>query len=191
MSRVKGGQLARAAGIHDFNIDLIVGLAGQTPESWERSLDATLALDPPHVSVYMLEIDEDSLRRESDFLVRCGAHGMVWPAGAGETNSISHAERIRFSESVVKEVKGRTTVLIGVHGANRLASNSLLEALVFAHRCAESISEKLDGLDFNHQVPDWNAERTSEPSIRTAPCSGLPGLLGTHAISQVCAPTGT
>lgn len=50
----------RAAGIDDFNIDLIAGLAGQTPESWERSLDAALALDPPHVSVYMLEVDEDS-----------------------------------------------------------------------------------------------------------------------------------
>jgi len=51
----------------------------------------------------------------------------------------------------------------GLHGANRLASNSLLEALVFAHRCAESISEKLDRLAFNVLVPDWNAEGTSEP----------------------------
>ena len=29
-----------------------------------------------------LEIDEESLRKEADFLVRCGVHGMVWPAGA-------------------------------------------------------------------------------------------------------------
>jgi len=50
----------RAGGIDDFNVDLIAGLAGQTPESWEVSLDAALALDPPHVSVYMLEVDEDS-----------------------------------------------------------------------------------------------------------------------------------
>lgn len=50
----------RAGGIDDFNIDLIAGLAGQTPASWEESLDRTLALTPPHVSVYMLEVDEDS-----------------------------------------------------------------------------------------------------------------------------------
>ncbi|MBI2688060.1 MAG: radical SAM family heme chaperone HemW [Acidobacteria bacterium] len=50
----------RAAGIADFNVDLIAGLAGQTRKSWEVSLDAALALDPPHVSVYMLEVDEDS-----------------------------------------------------------------------------------------------------------------------------------
>jgi oxygen-independent coproporphyrinogen-3 oxidase len=35
-------------------------LAGQSLESWEQSLELTLALSPPHVSVYMLEVDEDS-----------------------------------------------------------------------------------------------------------------------------------
>ncbi len=50
----------RAGGIADFNVDLIAGLSGQTTASWEISLDAALALDPPHVSVYMLEVDEDS-----------------------------------------------------------------------------------------------------------------------------------
>jgi oxygen-independent coproporphyrinogen III oxidase len=50
----------RAAGIENFNIDLIAGLALQTPSSWLNSLQQTLALHPPHVSVYMLEVDEDS-----------------------------------------------------------------------------------------------------------------------------------
>ena len=50
----------RAAGITDFNIDLIAGLPHQTKESWQRSLDETLATQAPHVSVYMLEVDEDS-----------------------------------------------------------------------------------------------------------------------------------
>ena len=50
----------RAAGIGNFNIDLIAGLPGQTLESWNRSLDWTVDLDAPHVSVYMLEVDEDS-----------------------------------------------------------------------------------------------------------------------------------
>lgn len=50
----------RAGGIGDFNIDLIAGLAGQTVDSFAESLRATLTLDPPHVSVYMLEVDADS-----------------------------------------------------------------------------------------------------------------------------------
>ncbi len=50
----------RAAGIGNFNIDLIAGLPGQNRESWNASLDRLLQLEPPHVSVYMLEVDEDS-----------------------------------------------------------------------------------------------------------------------------------
>lgn len=49
-----------AAGIRNINIDLIAGLAGQTEASWRESLDWVERLSPPHVSVYMLEIDEDS-----------------------------------------------------------------------------------------------------------------------------------
>src|SRR4051812_46930706 len=45
-----------------------------------------------------LAIDGDSLQRETDFLVRCKAHGMVWPAGAGETSTLSHDERLKFSK---------------------------------------------------------------------------------------------
>jgi len=51
----------------------------------------------------------------------------------------------------------------GLHGANRLASNSLLEALVFAHRCAEDAASKIGELHFHTEVPDWNASGTTHP----------------------------
>lgn len=66
-----------------------------------------------------LEIDEESLRRETDFLCRARVHGMVWPAGAGEHNSLSYQERQRFAPAVVKEAKGRLPVLIAVQGHNK------------------------------------------------------------------------
>ena len=50
----------RATGITNISIDLIAGLPHQTPESWEFSLAETIASGVPHVSVYMLEVDEDS-----------------------------------------------------------------------------------------------------------------------------------
>ena len=53
-------QRLRAAGISNINVDLIAGLPHQTPESWEKSLAETIATAVPHVSVYMLEVDEDS-----------------------------------------------------------------------------------------------------------------------------------
>jgi len=51
----------------------------------------------------------------------------------------------------------------GLHGANRLASNSLLEALVFAHRIFEDIKHQLDEWSFQNDIPDWNAEGTTDP----------------------------
>ena len=50
----------RDAGIANLSVDLIAGLPHQTAESWERSLDQIVALELPHVSVYMLEVDADS-----------------------------------------------------------------------------------------------------------------------------------
>lgn len=52
--------LLREEGIHDINIDLIAGLPGQTAAGWQCSLDWIGRLQPGHVSVYMLEVDEDS-----------------------------------------------------------------------------------------------------------------------------------
>lgn len=51
----------------------------------------------------------------------------------------------------------------GLHGANRLASNSLLEALVFAHRCYEKAAESIDLLHFKEDVPEWDAGGTTHP----------------------------
>lgn len=48
----------------------------------------------------------------------------------------------------------------GLHGANRLASNSLLEALVFAHRASEDASSAIKTGEIKESVPDWNAEGT-------------------------------
>ncbi|MBL7923530.1 MAG: L-aspartate oxidase [Bacteroidia bacterium] len=51
----------------------------------------------------------------------------------------------------------------GLHGANRLASNSLLEALVFAHRAALHSSARIGSVNFRSDIPDWNAEGTTAP----------------------------
>jgi oxygen-independent coproporphyrinogen-3 oxidase len=57
---VREVEVLRAAGIANFNVDLIAGLPGQTSASWHTSLSWLAALDAPHVSIYMLEVDEDS-----------------------------------------------------------------------------------------------------------------------------------
>jgi L-aspartate oxidase len=46
----------------------------------------------------------------------------------------------------------------GLHGANRLASNSLLESLVFSQRASEDAIQTSKNIEFNDLIPDWNAE---------------------------------
>jgi len=48
----------------------------------------------------------------------------------------------------------------GMHGANRLASNSLLESLVFSHRAALDACERNHLIELPEGIPDWNAEGT-------------------------------
>ena len=52
----------------------------------------------------------------------------------------------------------------GLHGANRLASNSLLEAMVFAHRAAAlAIPFTPETLEQILEIPDWDARGTTNP----------------------------
>ena len=67
--------------------------------------------------------------------------------------------------------------MTGVHGANRLASNSLLEALVYAYRCTSSIKKYLN--NFNIIVPellDWDDSGTLSHDER---------VLITHTVNEV------
>jgi L-aspartate oxidase len=51
----------------------------------------------------------------------------------------------------------------GLHGANRLASNSLLEGLVFADRIHLDILKNIDNISIQTGIPAWDAEGTTEP----------------------------
>ncbi len=68
---------------------------------------------------------------------------------------------------------GRTSILnlyacgecssTGLHGANRLASNSLLEGLVYAARVVEDIYKNINEVEFQTNIPDWDAAGTTDP----------------------------
>ncbi len=69
--------------------------------------------------------------------------------------------------------KGRSTIkqlyaigecsATGLHGANRLASNSLLEAVVYGHNAAIDSIEEIKTINFCETIPGWNAEGTHHP----------------------------
>jgi L-aspartate oxidase len=74
---------------------------------------------------------------------------------------------------VVTDLLGRTSIsqlfavgevaCTGLHGANRLASNSLLEGLVFGRRAAGAAIQALPGAGAHPVVPDWNPGDALDP----------------------------
>ncbi len=55
------------------------------------------------------------------------------------------------------------TASTGLHGANRLASNSLLEAIVYSDRAAQHSIGSFKKYDYKQDIPVWNDEGTTHP----------------------------
>ncbi len=53
-------RLAREAGFANVSLDLIAGLPDQRMETWQRNLQEAFALEPDHLSVYLLELYKDA-----------------------------------------------------------------------------------------------------------------------------------
>ena len=49
--------LARGLGYRSWSVDLIYGAAGESTGDWQRTLDAAVTLEPPHVSAYALSVE--------------------------------------------------------------------------------------------------------------------------------------
>ena len=58
---VEAVQMARSAGFDNLSLDLIYGLPGQSLPDWQRVLERTLELEPQHLSLYSLTVEEGTV----------------------------------------------------------------------------------------------------------------------------------
>jgi oxygen-independent coproporphyrinogen-3 oxidase len=79
----------RAAGIGSINLDLLYDVPGQTLGSWEESLSAALALEPDHLSLYALTLDDP----ESEGLTGDSGDHLATPPGARRWREKARAEQ--------------------------------------------------------------------------------------------------
>jgi oxygen-independent coproporphyrinogen-3 oxidase len=172
----------RAAGIQNINIDLIAGLPHQTASSWTDSVEQAIASGVPHVSVYMLEVDEDSrLGREliaggtkyhahfvpdedatADFYL--AACAQLERAGIRQYEISNFARPGLESLHNLKYWTRRPYLGFGVDAHSMLASSpQLREQGVYALRFATT-----DSYDGFLKSPEWRVDRVS----------------GTHALEE-------
>jgi len=73
---LSGVQMAKQSGFSNINVDLIYGIPGQSSQSWERTLNQALELNPSHFSCYALSLEEGT-RFHTEF--RRGAFELMDP----------------------------------------------------------------------------------------------------------------
>jgi L-aspartate oxidase len=141
-------------------------------------VDRMRATGADHVYLDARHLGKDFLERRFPTIVqRCRQLGFD---PATQPLPVAPAQHYA-SGGVVTDLRGRSSLpglsacgevaCSGVHGANRLASNSLLEGLVFAHRIADDLTERLAAGEL--------------PPAEPVPASGEAGLLDPAARAQV------
>jgi putative oxygen-independent coproporphyrinogen III oxidase len=98
---------ARAAGLDSVSLDLLYDVPGQTQATWSRTLDAALALEPDHLSLYALTVDDPD------------AEGLTGPAG--DHLPIRHGARRWRERARVAQDEDRAAAMYE-HADRRLAS---------------------------------------------------------------------
>lgn len=151
------------AGIRNVNIDLIAGLSGQTEASWNESLDWIERLAPPHVSVYMLEVDEDS---------RLGKEMMLGGVRYGAADTPGDDETAGFYELAVERLAAMGLARYEISNFARPGWESRHNLKYW--KLEPYVGFGADAHSFDGRVRYRNAETLDEYLANRAPSPGLP-----------------
>jgi oxygen-independent coproporphyrinogen-3 oxidase len=111
---------ARAAGFAQLSLDLIYGLPGQTPAGWRDELSRAAALEPQHLSCYLLTVEEGTPFGRQRRAGRLQLPGDRLQARLFETTRV-HLERLGYVQYEISNFARRDP---GGDGVNRSRHNS-------------------------------------------------------------------
>ena len=88
--------LARRAGVANLSLDLMYWLPGQTRASWRRTVEAALALEPDHLSFYLLELYPNAPLRDAMARARAagGPDDLRWAQAADDEAADMYLEAL-------------------------------------------------------------------------------------------------
>ena len=98
---------------------------------------------PPMVTPLTKEddIDENSLRNLTSWLIEKGVHGILTLGGAGEIRKFSESERNRIAKIVIDEANGRVPILVGTsHFATNVGRIALWASKFMRGQTARNVS---------------------------------------------------
>jgi oxygen-independent coproporphyrinogen III oxidase len=164
-------QRLRASGITNVNIDLIAGLPHQTAESWAYSLAETIATNVPHVSVYMLEVDEDSRLGREVLTGGTRYHAHFVPAEEAMTDFyLTACESLDSAQIAQYEISNfARSGFESRHNLKYWRRQPYFGFGVDAHSMLPSSNVDLDSVRF--APPDSLEQYTRGPSLRRTPIS--------------------
>jgi L-aspartate oxidase len=176
-------------------------VARATDSEMKKSGDKYVLLVTEHLDIDELEIKFPTITKKLEFYgmkmgfdaipVTPAAHYMVGGV------SVNYEGQAKSNDCIITNLYAIGEVsCTGLHGANRLASNSLLEAVVYSNRAAENIINNID-LDYKNNInstPMWRAEdlgiliehaplRTDLESLRVTMSSDV-GIVKSHSRLQ-------
>jgi putative oxygen-independent coproporphyrinogen III oxidase len=174
----------RDAGIDSISLDLLYDVPGQTQSSWRATLDATLALEPDHLSLYALTLDDPDAEGltgpSGDHLpVRPGARRWRERARADQDDDRAAA----MYELADRRLDGAGFAWYEISNWARPGAESRHNLAYWIGRPWEAVGPGAHG--FDGVTRRWNAARLDRYLAALTPIDGEPPRLppGGHATS--------
>jgi oxygen-independent coproporphyrinogen-3 oxidase len=175
---------ARDAGIGSISLDLLYDVPGQTVASWERTLDGALALEPDHLSLYALTLDDPA----AEGLTGATGDHLPTPAGARRWRARARPEQDDDAAAAMYELASERLAATGWRGYEisnwaRPGHESRHNLAYWQRLPCEAVGPGAHAFDGERRR--WNAARLDGYLAALTPAAGGPSRLPPGGIEAI------